>query len=115
MTNKDKFIYIILSILSLGIYPYSIRKKGNKRISSDLSESNKIHLNIEKFVELIGGRDNIIGTEYTHTKIKIYFKEKSKIKIDAIQKLKSISGVVATSKYVTVIVGNQAKKIAEKI
>ncbi|NQZ66043.1 MAG: PTS glucose transporter subunit IIB [Mycoplasmatales bacterium] len=115
MTGKDKFIYILLSIITLGIYPYMINKRKNENFSNELSEANKLSIKIEKLIEYLGGKENIIGTEYTHTKIKIFFNEKSKLQVENIEKLKSVSGIVASSKYITIIVGNQAKKIAENL
>lgn len=114
MTFKDKLILIILSIITLGIYPIVLFKKKNHSVKDELSTS-KVVTDIKKLQEFLGGKDNVVGTEYSHTKIKIYVKDKTKVNIENIQSLKGISGVFASSKSVTIIVGKQAKDLAAQL
>lgn len=114
MTFKDKLILILLTIITLGIYLIVIYKRKPKAKADELSSADKVSLNIDKLKELLGG-DNVSGSEYTHTKVKIFIKDRNKVNVEELQKLKGISGVFATTKYVTIIVGNQAKKVAELI
>lgn len=111
MTFKDKLLLILLTIFTLGIYLIVIYKNKSKPESSELSRSEKVTVDIDKLKSLLG-EDNIVGSEFTHTKVKIFIKDKSKVNVNEIQNLKGISGVFASSKYITIIVGNQAKKIA---
>lgn len=111
MTFKDKLILVLLTIITLGIYLIVVYKKKNKPVASELSRAEKVTLDIEKLKSLLG-ENNIKGVEFTHTKVKIFFDDKNKVNADEIQKLKGVSGVFATSKHITIIVGNQAKKIA---
>ena len=115
MTGKDKIIYILLVIITLGIYLVVIRKKKNNSPNGELSLSSKITVNLDKLRDLLGGKNNIAGSEYTHTKVKIYVNDRNKTNIEAIKSLKGISGIFAGSKYITIIVGNQAKQLSETI
>lgn len=110
MTIKEKSIYIILSILTLGIYPFIIMKNKKNKESNILSSANKVTVNIEKLIEFLGGKNNITGTEFTHIKVKFFIQDKSIVKIEEIKNLKSVSGVVVSSNRVIIIVGNQAKQ-----
>lgn len=112
MTFKDKLILIILSIITLGIYPLIIFNKKNDEIKNELSVEKKVTVNVHALLENLGGADNITGTEYSHTKVKIFIKDKSIVKVEEIQNIKNITGVFATSKHITIIVGKQAKKLA---
>lgn len=111
MTFKDKLILVLLTIITLGIYLIVIYKKKHKPESTELSTAEKITVDVDKLKSLIGDQ-NVAGVEFTHTKVKIYIHDKNKVNVDDIQKLKGVSGVFATSKHITIIVGNQAKKIA---
>lgn len=111
MTFKDKLILVLLTIITLGIYLIVIYKKKHKPESNELSRAEKVTLDVDKLKKLLG-EDNISGVEFTHTKVKIFIKDKNKVNADEIQKLKGVSGVFATTKHITIIVGNQAKKIA---
>lgn len=115
MTLKDKIIFLILAILTLGIYPILIFKKKSSSTSSELSSSEKFSVDLDKLKSNIGGIENIIEVEYTHTKIKIFFENKALVNVETLSKLKGISGVFATSKFVTLIVGNTAKTIAKHL
>ena len=115
MTTKDKLILIFLSIVTLGIYLIFIFRKKDSNISSELSQVSKLTVNIKKLLEFIGGSENILGVEYTQTKVKIFIKEHEKVLINELQKLKNISGVFKNTKNVTIIVGKQAKELASQI
>lgn len=115
MTLKDKIILIFLSIITFGIYPLVIFRKKEQAINSKLSTSNKITINIDKLKTLLGSSQNIVGSEYTHTKVKIFLKDTNLVNSEELQKLKGISGIFNTSKSTTIIVGNQAKAVAEKL
>lgn len=115
MTFKDKLLLILLSIITLGIYPLVIFKKNSSETKTTLSSDDKVSVNIDKLRENLGTEENIVGVEFTHTKVKVFVKEKAKVNIEAISKQKGISGVFATTKSITIIVGNSAKAISEKL
>lgn len=114
MTFKDKLILTLLSIITIGIYPLVIfnKKSGTK---NELAIETKVSVDVTKLISLLGGKENISGAEYTHTKVKIFIGDRANVNIDGLTKLKGISGVYATSKFVTVIVGSSAKVVASKL
>ena len=104
---KNKFLYILLSILTLGLLPIFVNKSAK-------SEKVKVTVNATKLKTLLG-KDNVSGVEYTPTKVKIFIKDKGLINVEEIQNLKGITGVFASSKSITIIVGKQAKELAALI
>ena len=114
MTGKDKFLYILLCTITLGLYSLTKRKLNNE-VSSKLSEEKKITINVDKLKKLLGGNDNVVGTEYSNTKVKIFFKKRDLVKVEEIRKLKGITGIVVGSAYITIIVGKQANTLSKQI
>ena len=112
MTWKNKIIFIIISILTIGIYPLLLFKSKNKNVNQ-LTKSTKIKININKFILILGGISNIEKSEYTNKKIKIFFKNIENIEIDKIKKQKYISGLFISSKYITLIMGDQSQIVSE--
>lgn len=115
MTGKDKFIYILISILTFGVYPILLKRKKPTKQSNTLSVEEKVTVNLNKLENALGGKENIAGAEYTQTKVKIFFNDRSKVNVEEVKSIKGISGVVASSKNISIIVGKQAKSLAEKI
>ena len=115
MSLKDKIIFILISIVTFGIYPIVIKKSINKSKGESLSIDKKITIDVDKIIENLGGKNNIVGSEYTQNKIKIFFNDKTLINVEGLNVIKGISGVVAGSKNVSLIVGKQAKLIADLI
>ena len=115
MTFKDKLLFTLLTIITIGIYPIVVFNKKHNKKENELTTENKVSVDVKKLIELLGSEENISIIEYTHTKVKIFFKEREKVNVESIQKMKGISGIYATSKFVTIIVGPSAKKLAEKL
>lgn len=116
MTNKEKFLYIFLQIITLGtiwIYWNHKNKKYNKQ--NVLSQDYKINIDLNELIDNLGGSDNINNIENTHNKIKFFYNQYDLIDIDAIKKDKSISGVFINDKFIVLIVGNSAAAITNKI
>lgn len=116
MTTSHKLLFIFLSIITFGIFPlviYLLAK--NQKTNQQLSTSDKVNVNLDKLKKNLGGLENIIGVEFTYTKVKILIKKRPLIKIQELKKLKGISGVFVNSGSVTLIVGNSAKKIADSL
>lgn len=116
MKMKDKIILIFLSVVTIGIYPLVVFSgKKNKQLNSDLSRTTNKIINIEELKTNLGGLDNIIGAEFTHTKVNIQIKERKLVEVENIQAMKGIEGVFANSKKITIIVGNSAKSVANQL
>ncbi|MBX4209898.1 MAG: hypothetical protein K4H23_01750 [Mollicutes bacterium PWAP] len=115
MLKKDLFIMIILGIITIGIHTLIIYSKNvkNKKVNTTLSENNKITINKKDFFDAINGKENLFGAEYTHSKVKIFFYDIKKVDVNKLNLIDGISGVYISNKYITIIVGNSAKSIAE--
>ncbi|MGL6125325.1 MAG: PTS glucose transporter subunit IIB [Metamycoplasmataceae bacterium] len=110
MTNKEKFIYWFLIIITFGlILLYWKTKKVETK--DELSRREKISININKLVLYLGGSKNIKSTTSTHTKVKIFFNDRDKIEVQKIKEIDGISGIFMTSNYIQIIVGNEALSI----
>ena len=79
--------------------------KGNKK---------DFKLEVNKLVELLGGKDNIIETEAEMSRFKVTLKDVSKVNKEGILKL-GAKGVVEIDDQLKIIIGNQAKQLKKCI
>ena len=79
--------------------------KGNKK---------DFKLEINKLVELLGGKDNIVETEAEMSRFKVTLKDVSKANKEGILKL-GAKGVVEIDDQLKIIIGNQAKQLKKCI
>jgi len=79
--------------------------KGNKK---------DFKLEVNKLVDLLGGKENIIETEAEMSRFKVTLKDISKANKDGILKL-GAKGVVEIDDQLKIIIGNQAKKLKKYI
>jgi len=79
--------------------------KGNKK---------DFKLEVNKLVELLGGKDNIIETEAEMSRFKVTLKDVSKANKEGILKL-GAKGVVEIDDQLKIIIGNQAKQLKKYI
>ena len=116
MTNKNILILILLTVVTLGLFWvfHFIKLKKTKKVNSNLSFSSRIPFSIKKLVGALT-LENIIKSEYTQMKVKIFVKSTKEINVEDLKKIKSISGSFMTSDSITIIVGNSAKTISNQI
>lgn len=116
MTFKEKFLFIFLQIITIGlIWIYWNQQKQKLGQENELSYATKTNFEINKLINLIGEKENILEITNTHTKVKISFKDRTKINPEAIKNLKGVSGIFFNDQTITIIVGNEAKIINELI
>lgn len=114
MTFKEKFLFIFLQIITIGlIWIYWNQQKQKLGQENELSYATKTNFEINKLINLIGEKENILEITNTHTKVKISFKDRTKINPEAIKDLKGVSGIFFNDQTITIIVGNEAKIINE--
>ena len=99
----DIYQYIII-VGVLVIIAFAI-VKGNKK---------DFKLEVNKLVELLGGKDNIIETEAEMSRFKVTLKDVSKANKEGILKL-GAKGVVEIDDQLKIIIGNQAKQLKKCI
>ena len=88
-------IFAILIIIALAVV------RGNKK---------DFKLEINKLVDLLGGKDNIIDTEVEMSRFKLTLKDVTKANKDGIMKL-GAKGVVEIDDQLKIIFGKEAKKL----
>jgi phosphotransferase system IIB component len=92
-------IFAILIIIALAIV------RGNKK---------DFKLEINKLVDLLGGKDNIIDTEVNLSRFKVTLKDVNKANKEGIMKL-GAKGVVEIDDQLKIIFGKDAKKLKRYI
>ncbi len=99
----DKMEYVIIVVVLL-IIALAIIKANNK----------DFHIEANKLVELLGGKDNIISTESNRSRFKVALKDVSRVNKDAIQKM-GAKGIVEIDNQLKIILGPASKQLAKYI
>lgn len=98
-----KFEYIIIVII-LFIILLAVLKSVKK----------DAHLNMNKLVDYLGGRDNIINTEVNLSRFKVTLKDVNLVNKEGIQKL-GAKGIVEIDNQVKIILGANSKQLKKYI
>ena len=72
------------------------------------------HLELNKLVEYLGGKDNIISTEVNLSRFKVTLKDVSIVNKEAIQKL-GAKGIVEIDNQLKIILGSESKQLKKYI
>lgn len=72
------------------------------------------HLELNKLVEYLGGKDNIISTEINLSRFKVTLKDISIVNKDAIIKL-GAKGIVEIDNQLKIILGSESKQLKKYI
>ena len=104
MEIKWKHIKYIIIVVILLIIALSIVKMNKKDV--------KLELN--KLVEFLGGKDNILDTEVDMSRFKVTLKDITKANKDGILKL-GAKGVVEIDDQLKIVLGQDAKKLKKYI
>ncbi len=95
--------YIIIGIVFL-IVLFAVLKSMKK----------DAHLEINKLVEYLGGRDNIVSMDYTLSRFIVTLRDVEKANKEAIQKL-GAKGIVEIDNQLKIILGNNSKQLKKYI
>lgn len=96
----EKIIIVIVLIILLFAILKATRKDAN--------------LDLNKLVEYLGGKDNIIKTETEFSRFKVTLKDISKANKDGIQKL-GAKGIVEIDNQLKIILGSESKQLKKYI
>ena len=99
----ETYQYIIIIVILL-IIAFSIIKMNKKDLKFELN----------KLVDLLGGKDNILDTEVEMSRFKVTLKDITKANKEGILKL-GAKGVVEIEDQLKIILGSDAKKIKKYI
>ena len=72
------------------------------------------HLEINKLVDYLGGRDNIVSMDYTLSRFIVTLRDVEKANKEAIQKL-GAKGIVEIDKQLKIILGSNSKQLKKYI
>lgn len=72
------------------------------------------HLEMNKLLEYLGGKENIIRTETNLSRFKVEVKDVSKVDKEAIQKL-GAKGIVEIDNQLKIILGSESKQLKKYI
>ena len=117
MTKREKFLFIFLQVITLGliwIYWKQIKVKQYQS-ENQLSIAKQISFDCDLLISHLGTITNISQVSASHSKVTINYQQRKLLDLSAIKALKGVSGVFANDRAVTIIVGNQAKLIADEI
>lgn len=74
----------------------------------------KVNFDFEKFINLLGGRDNIEDASFNVSRLTVVLTDKSKIQREGLMEM-GASAIVLNSKKVTLVMGVLAEKICAYI
>ena len=72
------------------------------------------HIELNKLVEYLGGKDNILSTEFNLSRFKVTLKDVSIVNKEAIQKL-GAKGIVEIDNQLKIILGPESKQLKKYI
>ena len=98
-----EFQYIIIGVI-LVIILLAVLKAGKK----------DAHLELNKLVEYLGGKDNILSTEQNMSRFKATLKDVSIVNKEGIQKL-GAKGIVEIDNQLKIILGSESKQLKKYI
>ena len=95
--------YVIIGIILLVVL-LAVLKAGKK----------DVHLELNKLVDYLGGKDSIVSTETNLSRFKVTLKDVSKANKDAITKL-GAKGIVEIGNELKIILGPNSKQLKKYI
>lgn len=114
----NKFTWIFLNIITFGILRLVATKKA-KRISSQINQelikSEKLPFDLDQFINILGGLENIQTTQATLNMIKIDVVDKTKVNQDQIKSRLKINGIMWASHDLSLVCGDYASSLSEQI
>ena len=94
----------IIIVVVIAIVLLAVLKAGKK----------DVHLELNKLVEYLGGKDNIIDTESNLSRFKVTLKDVTKANKEAITKL-GAKGIVEIDNELKIILGPESKQLKKYI
>ncbi len=92
-----QYIIIIILLLFISLVVIKMRRKD-------------FHIEINKLIQCLGGKDNIIDSQINLSRLKVTLKDMSKVDKDGIQKL-GAKGIVEIDNELKIILGNSSKQL----
>lgn len=117
MNTQEKIKIIFLTIITFGfIWLYWNRLKKRHNTENQITKINETNIDIRKLIDLCGGKENIITSSNTHTRVQITFNNKQDIRTEEINAIKEITGVAfGNDNKLNIIVGKVAEYVSNQI
>ncbi|MDC8914167.1 PTS glucose transporter subunit IIB, partial [Metamycoplasma hyosynoviae] len=91
------------------------KKYRQREEKQSLSISTKLNFKYEDLISALGGTQNITSVNSTQKVLKISYKNKQEINFDKLKAIKDISGISLTQNTISIIIGNAAIYLKDKI
>ncbi len=104
-------------ICTFGIGYLIAKKKAKKKateVNKELTVSEKVPFEVQKFIDAIGGKENYIENTATINSIKIKVKDVNKVNKEEIKKI-GAKGIMVGQDNITCLFGDYSKKLSELI
>jgi glucose-like phosphotransferase system IIB component len=92
-----KYILIFIALLFISLVVIKMRKKD-------------FHIEINKLIQCLGGKDNIIDSQINLSRLKVTLKDMTKVDKDGIQKM-GAKGIVEIDNELKIILGPNSKQL----
>ncbi|MDR0856802.1 MAG: hypothetical protein LBM76_00185 [Mycoplasmataceae bacterium] len=108
------WFFVVLSLGTLQIYAVHKARKQIKKVSDKIEVSGVVNINVLKLIDVLGGKENIVGVTSTINTIKVLAKNAEDINIDSLRQFKP-KGIISNKDSVTMVFGNNSSAIAHEI
>ncbi len=128
LTGGQRFWYIFLCIITFSIFYFVIQskiKKANQQsfdtnaeptsdTSKQLKRTEKIPFDVNKLIEYLGNKENILTVDASLSSLKVGVKEKEKVNQEEIKKLGS-KGIMISGLKVSIVFGDVSIAVKEAL
>ena len=111
------FVRVLLDVITLGlfeIYVHSKAKKVSQQVNTELMYSKVYKFNINKFIEDVGGINNITSSTATLSSLRLGLKDVNLVNHDLKSKYK-INGLTKSTNSIILVFGDNSKAICDDI
>lgn len=113
----NKFLLWMFYIFTFGFGYLYLKNKAKKHanvINDELTVTKKVMIDIDKFIELLGGQKNIINTTSSINSIKVFVSDIEKINQDEIKKL-GAKGTILSEGCITCLFGDFSQELSKQM
>ncbi len=109
-------IALLFAVFSIFMWVWNVSRAKKLRNETFVdqqkdSEKVKIPFKLDKFIDTLGGIDNITNVSVKNTKLKIEILSHDKVDFNQLKKIKN-NGIVVQSDNITIVLGNYASNVA---
>lgn len=109
-------IALLFAVFSIFMWIWNVTRAKKLRNETfvdqeKVSEKVKIPFKIDKFIDTLGGINNITNVSVKNNKLKIEILSHDKVDFNQLKKIKN-SGILAQSDNITIVLGNYANNVA---